>query len=378
MRHSAILLRIPARNLSFEIAMKQTTAQGKKQTGGKPQAPATTAAASKAPKENAPKPGELNIVGLFEAEAAALLQAAERGRILHKTRNIRDSGTLLESTFRQIIGSRLPPQAQMAHGYLYDLESTCTPQVDAMILSAADNYPMMSAEGGAIYAPFTSCRAYVEIKSSVGDALKCLRQTAKISNRIAEMGKPFSDFGGTPSRPEQVGSILLFANSEGAKAAPFIDWFEKGHRYPALVVFLDKAVVISRRPVYKSLLTWFPEEGGDIKETLDLGDPFNGDEAWLYRPSAQDPTEAKGMALLWLYYYLLFCATSHEVERARDDKKQREQVDSVLTASDTLLSHGSHNGKIPPVAAFVAAANRRFPLVAWQKLATVTEFTSSF
>lgn len=118
---------------------------------------------------NAPKLGEINIVGLFEAEAAALLQAADRGLILHKTHNTRDSGALLESTFRQIVGSRLPPQAQMAHGYLYDLESTCTSQIDAMLLSAADNYPMMAVE----------VRQFMHRLPAVGPTSRLRRQPAR-------------------------------------------------------------------------------------------------------------------------------------------------------------------------------------------------------
>jgi hypothetical protein len=302
--------------------------------------------------------GEINIVGLFEAEATALLQAADRGLILHKTHNIRDSGALLESTFRQIIGRRLPPQAQMAHGYLYDLESTCTPQVDAMILSAADNYPMMTAEGEAIYAPFTSCRAYVEIKSSSANVAKQLSQAANISTRIAEMAATLGELHAGTARPERVGSVLLYANSSGAKAAPFGRWFSTHSKEPTLVVFLDKAVVISRRPILNSLVKWVDNESEHV-ETLDLAHPFVGDEAWLYKPDAKTVSEARGRVLLWLYYWLLYCATQHEVERARADKKQAEILDSAL----------GNKHQLPPVAAFIAAANRRFPLLAVKKLA---------
>jgi len=323
----------------------------------------------------ASKPGEINIVGLFEAEAAALLQAAERGLILHKTHNIRDSGALLESTFRQIIGMRLPPQAQMAHGYLYDLESTCTPQVDAMVLSATDNYPMMSAEADAIYAPFTSCRAYVEIKSSTGRVVKTqLDQAAKISKRIANMAATLGSLHERTAMPKQVGSVLLFANSCGAKAKPFSEWFKRESNGLTLVVFLDKAVVISRRSVANESLTWDDAH----TETLLLSEPFNGKEAWLYKPQAKTASEARGLVLLWLYYWLLYCGTKHEVERAQADREDSELLDSTLAATGTQRVEQSRKRQLPPVSAFIDAANRRFPLFAVKKLADFKDLIPDF
>nr|WP_315494196.1 DUF6602 domain-containing protein [uncultured Rhodoferax sp.] len=336
-----------------------------------------TSAANVTEEAKVPKLGEINIVGLFEAEAEALMQAVNRGLILHKTHNIRDSGSLLESTFRQIIGSRLPPQAQMAHGYLYDLESTCTPQIDAMVLSAADNYPMMAADGGAIYAPFTSCRAYLEVKSSCNDVENQLSQAAKISTRISEMSAELRERSGGTAMPERVGSVLLYANSSDVKAAPFSKWFSTHSNEPTLVVFLDRAVVISRRPLFNALLE-FSDENSMHEETLDLAHPFVGDEAWLYKPKANNLQEARGRVLLWLYYWLLYCATRHEVERAIADNEQVELLDSALAASDAMLPMRGSRHKLPPVAAFIAAANRRFPLFAVGKLTGFNDQLPSF
>lgn len=332
---------------------------------------------TRARRTKVPNLGKINIVGLFEAEAEALLQAVDRGLILHKTHNIKDSGALLESTFRQIIGRRLPSQAQMAQGYLYDLESTCTPQIDAMVLSAVDNFPMMTAEGDAIYAPFTSCKAYVEIKSSTGDVAKQLGQAEKISKRIAEMAASLVEFHAGTAGPRQVGSVLLYATSDGAKAAPFTNWFSTPSKGPTLVVFLDKAVVISRRPALNSFCDWSGEEGGQT-ETLNFADPFGGHEAWLYKPDAKSLPDARGRVLLWLYYWLLYCATEHEVERAKVDKEQVELLDSALSAGDAMLPARGGKLQLPPVSAFIAAANRRFPLLAIKALADFNDLIPCF
>ncbi|ABE43862.1 DUF6602 domain-containing protein [Polaromonas sp. JS666] len=301
-------------------------------------------------------PGKLNIVGLFEAEAASLLHAVERGRLLHKTRNIRDSGALLESRFCEIIGSRLPPQTQLAHGYLFDVDSTCTPQIDAMLLSAADNHPMMAGEGGAIYAPFTSCKAYVEIKSAVGDAAKQLGQTAKIAERIKEMRTSLLSRQPDSFRFERIASVLLFVQSEGAKAADFINWYKESRWPPTLVVFLDKALVIAQRPALYNFVKMYNEE------TLTFEESLSGTDAWLYRPAGDDPTEARGRVLLWLYYFLLYCATEREVKKASEDGNN---------------DHGQARAEIPPVKAFIIAASRQFPLVPVQELQKVTDFGGS-
>lgn len=73
--------------------------------------------------------------------------------------------------------------------------------------------------------------------------------------------------------------------------------------------------------------------------------------------------------LLWLYYWLLYCATRHEVERAKAEQAQVHILESALTAADAMLPAGGNKHQLPPVAAFIAAANRRFPLLAVKKLA---------
>ena len=129
-------------------------------------------------------PGFLNIPRLFEAEALSLLEAVERGKLLHNTKNIRDSGGPLEARFRTLLADRMPEGIQVRTGYLYDIESNCTPQVDAMLINGSDNHAMMTTEEGAIYAPFTSVLATIEIKSSVGDVAKQLSQTNNIVKEI--------------------------------------------------------------------------------------------------------------------------------------------------------------------------------------------------
>lgn len=297
--------------------------------------------------------GYINLVGLFQAEAASLFHAVQRGGLIHKTKNIKDSGALLETRFREIINRRLPPEATLAHGYLFDLDSKCTPQIDAMLLSANDNYSMMDGEGGAVYAPFTCCKAYVEVKSSIGNAAKQLKQTVRIANRIDEMRKSLQAHNPASFQFEQVASVLLFVKSDGAKPTDFITWYAKSRHRPTLIVFLDKARVIAQRPFMRRFFETNVQETLTVEESLSNGDP------WLFQPACNTESEARGRVLLWLYYFLLHRATVRKIERP---------VESSENAT------GRVKVEIPPVEAFIRAANRQFPLIPIQELKGVTAF----
>lgn len=112
------------------------------------------------------KSGVIDLPSLFLAIARELAVAAERGRILHRTHNIRDSGAPLEALFRHAIGSRLPSPYRVLHGYLFDADSVCTPQIDALVIDGSDSHEIMTSSEGASYVPYTSAHAIIELKTS--------------------------------------------------------------------------------------------------------------------------------------------------------------------------------------------------------------------
>jgi hypothetical protein len=61
--------------------------------------------------------GSIDLVKLFQADAIELMSAVARGQVLHGTKNIRESGSPLEVSFRRFLRARLsvlrtfgPPQ----------------------------------------------------------------------------------------------------------------------------------------------------------------------------------------------------------------------------------------------------------------------------
>ena len=242
--------------------------------------------------------GILNIPRLFEAEALSLQEAVERGKLLHGTKNIRDSGGPLEARFRLLLAQRMPEGVQVKTGYAYDIESNCTPQIDAMLISGQDNYTMMTTDEGAIYTPFTSVLTTIEIKSSVGKAANQLMQTNKIVKDIKIMERDLLNRRPGYDRRKLV-SVLFYATSKDAKLADFRDWYEKNtNDMPTYVVFLDRGYILAARNLIHDLLTW------DEEQPLKFHDHDNASTYHLWEPK-DNSVHKSGKTLLWLYYALL-------------------------------------------------------------------------
>lgn len=244
--------------------------------------------------------GSLDIPRLFQAEALSLLEAVERGKLLHATKNIRDSGGPLEARLRGMLADRMPECIQVRQGYLYDVDSNCTPQIDAMVLSGLDNHTMMTANDGAIYAPFTSALAILEIKSSVRTPSEQLKQTNEIAKRIQGMGEDLRQrrrHGGSILTSPL--SVLFYASSRGAKLDDFKQWNAKNsHAMPTYIVFLDRACIIAKQSQASVVM--------DFGNTNNLGfdDHQNSAGSCLWVPESQDEYKS-GRVLLWLYFALL-------------------------------------------------------------------------
>lgn len=182
----------------------------------------TSESPSSAPIEDEPKkPGHIDIVRLFAAEALELFTSVEQGRLLHGTRNIRDSGAPLEARLREFLAARIPSQFRVMQGYLFDVDSNCTPQIDAMLLSAQDCHALMMSQEGVAYLPFTSALAVIEIKNSVRAVKKQLDQLAALQLSIEGMKAALrSRRTGGATLPELI-TVMFFADSVGSKLSDF-------------------------------------------------------------------------------------------------------------------------------------------------------------
>jgi hypothetical protein len=251
------------------------------------------------------KVGAIDLVRLFEAEAVALMNAVERGELLHGTFNIRDSGAPLEQEFRNFLSRKLPSQFRVLTGYLFDTSSKCTPQIDATILGASECHEVMQSGEGASYVPFTSALAIFEIKNSTYSAKDSLNQLAKITKSINEMRKQV-DWKGKP--PSPLLSVMLFAKTDGCKVEDFRDWYQENEDGPTYVVLLDRGIIIT----HQTLLAQFLEY--DDKNRIEYNDHEVPGELRICSPGAGKDYQ-KGRILLWLYYTIVSYLNCFEENR---------------------------------------------------------------
>lgn len=249
---------------------------------------------------SAKKPrGHIDIVALFQAEAFDLAAAVQKGRLLHRTRNIRESGGPLETALRTFFRTRLPAQFEVANGYAFDIASKCTPQIDVMILRASDRHQLMtSAES--VYVPFTSVLATLEVKNSTSDVSGSLSQAAAVQAAIDEMRVDLSKraakaripMGASLARPF---SILFFGESADSRLQDFRDWYSRPTGpMPAYTVLLDRGIIIARQPLH------FKPDAGPVSfyDQREPGIPF------LCVPEIADDS-VQGRVLLWLYFSMV-------------------------------------------------------------------------
>ena len=243
---------------------------------------------------SSPEPGVIDLPGIFEATVLELLSAVEQGRILHRTKNIRDSGHPFEERLRQVFREHLPIVYGVKHGYLFDADSKCTPQIDAVVLDEAEAHEAIRTSEGASYVPFPCARVVAEVKNSARGALQHLEQAHLVGRAIRDMEvRSLSERpqGGpvvhTPLR------LLIIGDSREARIEDFKAWFaDSSKMHPHFTLFLDRGVVISIKPA-------FPET-----EKLGFYDHRHPGHWALFGPP-KDSGYSRGLALLWLYYMVV-------------------------------------------------------------------------
>lgn len=246
------------------------------------------------------KQGAIDLVRLFQAEALDLIGAVARGRVLHGTHNIRDSGAPLESQLREFLQSRLPSQFKVTQGYLFDSQSKCSPQIDAMIVNSADCHELMVSPEGSGYLPFTSALAVIEIKNSARNVADNLDQLMSVVTSIKTMQSDLHKRRpGAGERLEEPISVMFFGDSGDSKLEDFKVWFKKaGRNVPTYTVLLDRAVILANRG---GMYAYFD---GDDEPAIDFYEHRNGHTPFLCIPEICDESKM-GRALLWLYFAIV-------------------------------------------------------------------------
>lgn len=242
------------------------------------------------------KPGKIDLIRLFEAEAINLQASVKMGQILHGTRNIRDSGATLEVRLRDFFATRLPHPFKVIQGYLFDLHSKCTPQIDALIVNDNDSHQLMTSVEGATYVPFTSALVFFEIKNSAYKVATQLDQIGHIASTIDQMTQDLRQNRSAPGpiiwRPM---SIMFFATSDKRTIEQVGSWYQNNlPKVPTYTVLLDRGLIVARSSHQEGLFEFDEPETLNPYITQHYGVPC------VFAPMSDQMI--MGRTLLWLYF----------------------------------------------------------------------------
>lgn len=103
---------------------------------------------------------------VFRSDAADILAAREKARIMHHGRDIRAAGDEVEIAFRKKLGRKLPSLYYVGHGHIVDEQLHQSSQLDIIIANNAGAPILFQAENGSEYFPYESVYAIGEVKPS--------------------------------------------------------------------------------------------------------------------------------------------------------------------------------------------------------------------
>lgn len=94
-----------------------------------------------------PRSGErreykLDVLGLFQSDAAEILASRTRSQYIHRGGNIRSAGDEVETAVREFLRRRLPTSYTVHHGHFVDKTLTLSGQCD-VIIADHGHFPVM-------------------------------------------------------------------------------------------------------------------------------------------------------------------------------------------------------------------------------------------
>lgn len=107
---------------------------------------------------------EINKV--YKEEAAQLVAARSRSRVIHSSGDIDASGDEIELPFRSFLRRKLPSQYYVSQGLIVDKELNVSPQLDVIVADNNATPILLKGQNGMEYFPYESVYLIGEIKST--------------------------------------------------------------------------------------------------------------------------------------------------------------------------------------------------------------------
>lgn len=103
---------------------------------------------------------------VFRSDAADILAAREKARIMHHGQDIPAAGAEVEIAFRKVLSRKLPSLYYVGHGHIVDEQLHQSSQLDVIIANNTGAPILFRAENGSEYFPYEGVYAIGEVKSS--------------------------------------------------------------------------------------------------------------------------------------------------------------------------------------------------------------------
>lgn len=198
------------------------------------------------------------------SEAAEIVAAREKCRILHGTKDIKAAGDEVETCVRDLLRRRLGHNYHVGHGHIVDSDGRCSPQLDIVIADASVVPAIFRSENGTEYFPYESVYAVGEVKATYRRASNYIAQFMETRSRILSLKREDvpPNFIRTHSGGFSLGSGLASGDRHGSQNILFTFMvfadsgdFDNAHGFsifsshspeflPNVICLLDKGLIV--------------------------------------------------------------------------------------------------------------------------------------
>lgn len=199
---------------------------------------------------------------VFRSDAADILAAREKARIMHQGRDIRAAGDEVEIASRKMLARTLPALYYVGHGHIVDEKLHESPQLDVIIANNTGSPILFRAENGTEYFPYEGVYAIGEVKSSYYKNENYVQKFSDTLRKIRRQLQREQFRAAPPQRPNYEAVLYPFIKPYGNPLFSFMFFADAGDfqieqirelyqtrpaaELPNIICILNKGVIVSK------------------------------------------------------------------------------------------------------------------------------------